>query len=515
MSTGASTDVRAGTREWLGLTVLLLPTVLLFLAITVLFLATPYIAADLGATSTEMLWINDIYGFVMAGLLVTMGTLGDRIGRRRLLLVGSLIFGAASLFAAFAPTIESMIGARALMGLGAAALMPSTLSLISTMFQNDKQRATAIGMWAAAVSAGVALGPLVGGLLLEAFGWGAAFLVGVPVTVLVLIAAPLLIPEYRTANAARIDLLSVVLSMTALLPIVYGVKEFAKSGLGPVSVLAILVGLAFGVVFVRRQGRLDSPLLDMRLFANRTFSGAVTVFLLGAVGIGGIYLLFTQYLQQVAGLSPLAAGLAILPAAVLLIIVSTVTPAIARHVQPAYLIAGGLLLSAIGYLVLTQVDSVAGLPVLLIGFYILYPGIAPVMALVPGMLIGAAPPEKAGEASAVNSTAADLGTALGIAVVGSVGTAVYRGSMTEGGTADESLTDALAVAGTLPGAAGEALIDTARAAFTSGLNVAAIVAAVLALAGAALSVTVLRKPAEAAEPAEVAAPAPDRELETV
>ncbi|WP_194819854.1 MFS transporter [Nocardia sp. XZ_19_385] len=496
MSTGVSTEVRAGTREWLGLTVLLLPTVLLFLAMTVLFLATPYIAADLGASSTEVLWINDIYGFVMAGLLVTMGTLGDRIGRRRLLLTGSLIFGAASLFAAFAPTIEAMIGARALMGLGAAALMPSTLSLISTMFQNEKQRATAIGMWAAAVSAGVALGPLVGGLLLEAFGWGAAFLIGVPVTLLVLIAAPLLIPEYRTAKAARLDLPSVVLSMTAVLPIVYGIKEFAKAGLGPVPVVALLAGLAFGVVFVRRQGQLASPLLDVRLFANRTFSGAVGVFLLAAIGLGGIYLLFTQYLQQVAGLSPLTAGLAILPAALLLIVVSTVTPTLARHVQPAYLITAGLLLSAIGYLVLTQVDSVAGLPVLLTGFYILYPGIAPAMALVPGMLIGAAPPEKAGEASAVNSTAADLGTSLGIAIVGSVGTAVYRGTMSEGTPADESLTDALAVAQNLPGAAGEALIATARMAFTSGLNVAAVAAAVLALTGAIVSVTLLRKPAQ-------------------
>jgi DHA2 family multidrug resistance protein-like MFS transporter len=446
---------RAGAKQWLGLTVLLLPTALLFAAQTVLFMATPHIAADLRPSSDQLLWINDVYGFAMAGFLVALGSVGDRIGRRRVLLFGSLIFGVASVLAAFAPNIELLIAARALMGLGAAAVMPSTLSLVPNMFKDPRQRATAIGMWAASVSVGVAVGPLLGGLLLETFWWGAALLIGVPVMGLVVILAPLLVPEYRAPDAAgqRLpDLFSVLLSMAALLPFVYGIKEFAKSGLTPTSVVTVLVGIAFGVVFARRQLRLDNPLLDVRLFSNRTFSGALGVWLLSAVALGGIYLLFTQFLQQVAALSPLAAGLWILPAALMLVAVSTLSPIVARRIRPAYVVAAGALLSVAGYLVLTQVDSVAGLPMLITGFYLLYPGIAPTMALTTGLVINAAPPEKAGAASAVSSTSIDLGVSLGIAVMGSIGTAVYHATMPADVPAEaaDSLSGALNVASTLP-----------------------------------------------------------------
>jgi MFS transporter, DHA2 family, multidrug resistance protein len=495
--------VRAGTREWLGLAVLLLPTTLLFLAMTVLFLATPYIAADLRPTSDQLLWVNDVYGFMMAGLLVAMGTVGDRIGRRRVLVFGAITFGVASVLAAFAPNAELLIGARALMGVGAAAVMPSTLSLISNMFADARQRATAIGMWAASVSVGVALGPLVGGLLLESFWWGAALLIGVPVMALVVLAAPVLVPEYRAPGVGLPDAVSVLLSMAALLPLVYGIKEFAKNGLTAAAVVTFVAGVLFGVLFVLRQLRHASPLLDVRLFANRTFSGALGVFLLAAIALGGVYLLFTQYLQQVAGLSPLEAGLWILPAALMLVAVSTVSPIIARRVRPAYVVAVGLLVSAVGYLVLTQVDSVAGLPLVITGFYILYPGIAPTMALTTGLVIGAAPPEKAGAASAVNSTASDLGVSLGIALMGSIGAAVYQAGMS--GAAPD-------VADSLSGAlAADSLVAQAREAFTNGFNVAGLVAAVLAVAAALLAVTLLRHspatgvPAETAEAREPAA----------
>lgn len=364
---------RARAAAWFGLAVLVLPTILLFAALTVLFMATPHIAADLGGSNAQLLWINDIYGFVMAGLLVTMGTLGDRVGRRRMLLFGAAVFGAASLAAAFAPNAELLIAARAAMGLGAAAVTPSTLSLISTMFRDDRQRGVAIGLWAASVSAGVALGPLVGGLLLEAFWWGAALLVGAPVMAVVLLAAPFLIPEYRAPEAGKLDPASVVLSLAALLPFVFGVKKLAETGLGTLALGSLVAGVVFGVVFVRRQLRLASPLLDMRLFSNRTFSGALTVFMLATIALGGVYLLFTQYLQLVAGLSPLEAGLWILPGALGLVLVSTLTPVIARRIRPAYVIAAGLVLSAAGYLVLTQVEHVGGLPLLITGFYILYP----------------------------------------------------------------------------------------------------------------------------------------------
>nr|WP_280301592.1 MFS transporter [Nocardia neocaledoniensis] len=494
MSAFTEIPERAGARQWLGLAVLLLPTVLLFLSMTVLFLATPYIAADLSPSGGELLWINDIYGFVMAGFLVTMGTLGDRLGRRRLLLAGAALFGAASVLAAFAPGPELLIAARALMGLGASAVMPATLSLITTMFRDDRQRATAIGLWAASVSAGVALGPLLGGLMLASLWWGASMLIGVPVMLLVVLAVPVLVPEYRAPAAGRLDPISVALSLAALLPFVYGVKKLAETGFAAEPVVSLLAGVVFAVVFVRRQLRLADPLLDVRLFANRTFSGSLGVYMLAAIALGGVYLLFTQYLQLVAAQSPLRAGLWILPAAVGLVIVSTLTPAIARRVRPAYLIAAGLAVSTVGYLVLTQVASVAGLPLLIVGFYVLYPGIAPAMALIPGLVIGAAPAEKAGAASAVNSTASDLGVALGVALLGSVGAGVYRAGMTEAeGAAAETLSGALSSAGALPAEAAAAMVAAARDAFTDGLNAAAWTAAVLSALGAVLAVALLRR----------------------
>jgi DHA2 family multidrug resistance protein-like MFS transporter len=506
---------RAGAKEWLGLTVLLLPTVLLFLAMTVLFLATPQISADLAPSSGQLLWINDVYGLVMASLLVAMGTLGDRIGRRRILLFGAAIFGATSVVAAFAPDAGWLIASRALMGVGAAAVMPSTLSLISNMFRDARQRATAIGLWAASISVGVAVGPLVGGLLLESFWWGAALLVGVPVMALVLVAAPLLVPEYKAPQAGSLDVPSVLLSMASLLPIVYGIKEFAKHGLNATAIVTVLVGLAFSVVFVRRQLKLTDPLLDVRLFANRTFSGALAVFLFSAIALGGVYLLFTQYLQLVAGLSPLESGLWILPAALALVAVSMLSPKIARRVRPAYVVAGGSLFSVAGYLVLTQVEA-SGLTLLIIGFYLLYPGIAPTMALTTGMVIGAAPQEKAGAASAVNTTASDLGVSLGVAVLGSIGAAVYRAQMPDeaGAVAGDTLPGALATAADLPAAQAVQLAGQARDAFADGLNLAAGGAAFLAALAAVLAVTLLRKIPATGDPAPAEIPA-QREEELV
>ncbi|MFE2757551.1 MFS transporter [Actinosynnema sp. NPDC059335] len=488
---------RAGTREWLGLIVLLLPTALLFVAQTVLFLATPHIAADLRPSSDQLLWVNDVYGFAMAGLLVAMGTIGDRVGRRKILLLGAVLFGIGSVIAAFAPNIGLLIAARAFMGVGAAAVMPSTLSLVPNMFRDPRQRATAVGMWAASVSVGVAVGPLLGGLLLEAFWWGAALLIGVPVMALVIILAPLLVPEYKAPNASgqrMPDMLSVLLSMLALVPFVYGVKDYAKSGLTVPAVVTTIVGIVFGVIFVRRQLSLDTPLLDMRLFRNRSFSGALGVWLLSAIALGGIYLLFTQYLQQVAGLSPLAAGLWILPAALMLVVVSTISPIVARKVRPAYVVAVGALFSLAGYIVLTQVESVAGLPMLITGFYLLYPGIAPTMALTTDLVMSATPPEKQGAASAVSSTSIDLGVSLGIAVMGSIGTAVYHATIPSGlpAQAADSLSGALNEAADMSGAAAESLIATARESFTSGLNVAGIVAAVLVAGAGLLALTLLR-----------------------
>ena len=270
---------RAGRRQWIGLGVLALPTLLLALDMSVLYLALPHLAADLAPSSTQLLWIMDIYGFMIAGFLVTMGTLGDRIGRRRLLLIGAAAFGAASVFAAYSSSAEMLIAARTLLGVAGATLMPSTLALISNMFKDPKQRAVAIAVWMSCFMGGTAIGPVVGGVMLQVFWWGSVFLIGVPVMVVLLVASPLLLPEYRDRSAGRLDLASVALSLATILPIIYGLKELAKDGLAVGPLAAIAAGAVVGVVFLRRQRRLDDPMLDLTLFQNRSFSAGLGVML--------------------------------------------------------------------------------------------------------------------------------------------------------------------------------------------------------------------------------------------
>jgi DHA2 family multidrug resistance protein-like MFS transporter len=486
---------RAGRSEWLGLAVLALPAMLLFMMLTILFLAIPRLAADLEPSNTQLLWIIDIYGFLMAGFLVTMGTVGDRIGHRRLLMVGAAAFIVVSVIAANTSDPGLMILWRAILGVAAATQMPATLGLIFTMFHDPRQRGIAVGVWAGGISVGVGLGPLIGGALVEVLSWRSAFLVAVPVMAVVLIAAPLLLPKHRNSQAGRLDPFSVVLSLATLLPVIYGVKELSKSEAVTVPLLSIAVGVAFGVWFVTRQLRLSEPLLDVRLFANRTVSGALGVFLLAAIALSGVYLLFTQYLQLVEGLSPLQAGLWILPAAALLVIVSTGSPILVRRVRPGSLIAVGLAVQVIGYLMLTQVGSAQGLPLLVAGFMVLYPAVAPSMVLTTDLVVGSVPPQKAGTASGLATTCSDLGISLGVAIIGSIGAAVYRnqidgalpsGLPPEAATASgDSLDGAIAATETLPAELGAAVLEPAREAFTSGLNMAALTAAVIA-AGAAI-----------------------------
>jgi DHA2 family multidrug resistance protein-like MFS transporter len=496
-------EPRAGRKEWLGLGLLVLPSLLLFMMLTILFLAIPHISDDLHPSSTQMLWIVDIYGFLMAGFLVAMGTLGDRVGRRRLLVIGSAVFAVVSVVAAYTGDPTMMIFWRAVLGVAAAAVMPATLGLIFSMFLNQRERGIAIGAWAAGISVGVALGPLLSGLLLEVFTWRATFLVAVPVMAVVAIGAPFVLPEHRDRNAGALDLVSVGLLLATLLPLIYGVKALAKDGELTVALGAIAVGVAFGVWFVLRQLRSAAPLLDVRLFANRTVSGALSVYVLAALALGGMYLMFTQYLQRVAELSPLQTGLAILPAALVLVGVSMLSPILARKVRPGNIIAGGLAVQAVGYLMLTQVDATTGLPLLIAGFIVLYPAVNPAMALTTGLVVGSVPPEKAGAASGLSTTANDLGLSLGVALIGSVGVATYRNELELPGglpadvvvSARESLDGALASLSSPVGLSPDqaaAVLDAARAAFTSGLNVGAVIAAVIAAVGAVLAATRLR-----------------------
>ena len=425
----SAAPARAGRREWIGLAVIALPCLLYSMDLTVLHLAVPALSADLKPSSAQLLWIIDIYGFLVAGSLITMGTLGDRIGRRRLLLIGAAAFAVASVLAAFSTSAEMLIATRALLGVAGATVAPSTLSLIRNMFLDARERTVAISVWITAYSVGAAIGPLIGGVLLEYFWWGSVFLISVPVMALLLAVGPALLPEYRDPDAGRPDLTSAALSLTAVLAVIFGLKQIAQDGFGWLATIIILVGVTLAIVFARRQLTLADPLIDLRLFKVPGFSVSLATYGLGIIILFGGFLFLPQYLQLVVGLSPLQAGLWSLPWAGAFVVGSMLTPMLVRRIRPAYLMAVGLALAAPGFLVFTQVDAGTSFAVYTIGSVIFSLGFAPVFTLTTDLIIGSAPPERAGAASALSETSAEFGGALGIAVFGSIGIAVYRRAM--------------------------------------------------------------------------------------
>jgi DHA2 family multidrug resistance protein-like MFS transporter len=503
----SSPAARAGRREWIGLAVIALPCLLYSMDLTVLNLAVPHLTADLKPTSTQLLWIVDIYGFMVAGALITMGTLGDRIGRRRLLLIGATVFGVASVIAAFSTSARMLIAARALLGIAGATLAPSTLSLIRTMFVDERQRTVAIGVWGTTFSVGGAIGPLLGGALLQYFWWGSVFLLAVPVMVLLLVLGPMLLPEYRDPNAGRPDLVSAALSVTGVLAVIFGLKRMAAQGLTAVSVVAIVAGLTIGVLFMRRQQTLADPLIDLKLFRSTAFSTALAVNVLGTFITFGSFLYTAQYFQLVLGLTPLRAGLWMLPSAGAVTLGSMLSPVIVRRFRPVSVIGASLLLVGTGFVVLTQVrgDSLA---TLVTGTAIFAVGLGPVFILTSALILNAAPPEHAGAASAISETGSEFGGALGIALLGSLGTAIYRSGVANrlpGGipieareAARQTLGGAVAAASRLPEQLGTAVVDVGRDAFVRAFVVAAAVSAVIAVAMAILAMVVLRERAPAA-----------------
>ena len=502
------TPARATRREWTGLAVIALPCAVYAMDLTVLNLAMPAISAELKPSAAQLLWIIDIYGFLVAGFLITMGTLGDRLGRRRLLLIGAAAFGAASLLAAFATSAEMLIAMRALLGIAGATVAPSTMSLIRNMFHDEHERQFAIGVWIASYSAGAAIGPLVGGVLLQFFPWGSVFLVAVPVMAMLLVLGPKLLPEYRDANAGRIDVASVVLSLTAVLASVYALKRMAEHGVSWPALAVALAGVAFGVVFVRRQRGLAYPLLDLTLFRSPAFSAAITAYGLTSLAMMGVYIFIAQYLQLVRGLSPLEAGFATLPWALAFIVGSLAAPRLARKMSRLTLLVVSLLVSALGFALLLGTPGPYGLAVMIAGAVVMSLGMAPVIAIGNEMMITAAPPARAGAASALAETAAEFSGALGIAVFGSLGTVIYSqrlsGQLPSGlpddaaQTALATLGGALATGSALGGSSGAALIDAARAAFTLALQVAAVAGTAIVLLACALTVLLLRKSRSAA-----------------
>jgi DHA2 family multidrug resistance protein-like MFS transporter len=493
---------RAGRREWIGLAVLALACLLYVMDLTVLHLAVPAISRDLQPTSAELLWIIDIYGFMVAGFLVTMGTLGDRIGRRRLLLGGAAAFGILSLLAAYSTTPEMLIASRALLGIAGATIAPSTLSLIFTMFEDPKQRAAAIGVWISAFSAGSAIGPVLGGILLSQFWWGSVFLLALPVMALLLILGPRVLPEFRDPNAGRLDLISAALLVVSVLAVIFGVKQIAQDGVTAVPVLAVAVGLAVGAIWGRRQLTSADPMIDLRLIRIPQFSASLAVNFLAVFVMVGYFLFVAQFLQLVLGLSPLEAGLWSLPSAIGFIVGSNVAPHIVRRVRPAYLMTAGLLLAGVGLLLLTQVGTTNGLVVLVGASIVISLGLAPVFGLTTDLIVSSAPPERAGSASGMSETFFELGGALGISILGSVGVAIYRGGIADRlpssvppdavAAARDTLGAAVEVAGGLPVQAREALLTVARESFVDGIQIVAAIGVVMAVAVAAFTFRTLR-----------------------
>jgi DHA2 family multidrug resistance protein-like MFS transporter len=508
--------MRAGRREWTGLAVLALACLLYAMDLTVLHLAVPSLSADLQPSSAQLLWITDIYGFMVAGFLITMGTLGDRIGRRRLLLLGAAAFGVVSVGAAFSTSPEQLIAGRALLGIAGATLAPSTLSLIFSMFTDPLQRSTAIGIWITSFSAGGAIGPVLGGVLLEWFWWGSVFLLAVPVMALLLVLGPRVLPEYRDPNAGRLDLVSALMSLVAVLSAVFGLKLLAQDGLGALAVSSVVVGMVVAVAFAHRQLRLADPMIDLQLFRIRAFNAALATNLAGIFIAVGYFLFVAQYLQLVLGLTPLEAGLWSLPSAVGFIVGSNVAPRVLRRVRPAVVTGAGLAMAAAGLAVLTQVGGggPADLGILAGASLVISLGLAPVFTATTDLIVGSAPPERAGAASGISETGAELGGALGIAILGSIGVAIYRGRLADAlpagipaeaaATARETLGAAVGIATQLPAETGAALLAAARDAFTFGLQLTAGLSAVVAAAMAVAATILLRAvPVTAqAEPAE-------------
>ncbi|MEA2575532.1 MAG: transporter, family, multidrug resistance protein [Chloroflexia bacterium] len=502
---GTPTNVatpRATRREWIGLVVLTLGCLVYAMDLTVLHLAVPRLSADLKPSSAQLLWIIDIYGYLVAGSLITMGTLGDRIGRRRLLMIGAAAFGITSLFAAFSTSAEMLIASRALMGVAGATLAPSTLSLIFNMFPDPKQRGIAIGMWMSAFSAGSAIGPVLGGLLLQYFWWGSVFLMAIPVMALLLVLGPRVLPEFRAPDAGRLDLRSAAMSLAAVLAVIYGLKEIAQNGLETLPALSIVAGLSLGVLFVRRQLTLPDPMIDIGLFRVPSFSAALATNVLGIFVAVGYFLFIAQYLQLVLGLSPFEAGLWSVPSAAGFIIGSNVAPRFIHRFRPAYVLGGSLALAAVGLSLLLLVDTTSGLPVLVAASLVISMALSPMFNLTTELIVGSAPPERAGSASGISETGVELGGALGISILGSIGTAIYRGAVANGlpagipaeaaTVARDTLGGAVAVAQQLPGQMGTALLDVARQAFVQGLHIAAGISGIVAVVAAIVAVMVFR-----------------------
>ena len=466
-------------RRWASLAVLVGAVLLLAIDSTVLYLAVPSLTADLSPTASQVLWIGDIYSLALAGLLVTMGNLADRIGRKKLLLIGATAFGLASILAAFAPSAEILIAARLLLGVAGATIMPSTLSLIRNIFPDQVERTRAIAIWSAAAASGIALGPLVGGALLENFWWGSVFLINLPVMALVIGFGAWLLPESRNPNPGRFDLLSSGLSMLAIVPFVYTIKQVTGGKFDWLTAVAIAATIIGAVFFVRRQRRSESPMIDVDLFRVPAFSGAVMVNFISVFALSGVLFFFSQYLQLARGLSPLEAGLAQLPAALSAMAAVAVVGFLLTRLGRGRAIGIALITGAIGLGLVAALESSEQLVWVLLAVIPLGLGIGVAETLSVDAVVSAVKPAKAGAAASVSETAYELGVALGIAILGSLMTVFYRLNLDlpagVPGDAAAQVEDSLASAAAVLEPGSQAL-EAAQHAFVSAMQTTTLIA---------------------------------------
>lgn len=494
MSTRFDVEPTASTprRAWYALIVLLLPVLLVAVDNTILAFALPNIAQDLRPSAPTQLWIVDVYALVLASLLVAMGSLGDRIGRRKLLMIGAAGFAVVSVIAAFAPSSGYLVLARAVLGFFGAMLMPSTLSLIRNIFADASARRLAIAIWASFFTAGSALGPIVGGALLEHFHWGAVFLVAVPILLPLLVFAPRLVPESRDPNPGPLDPVSVLLSLTTMLPLVWAVKTGAHDGLSWYIGGALAISVASALVFVRRQNRSATPMLDIELFGYAPFASSIMANFLSIVGLIGFIFFVSQHLQLVLGLTPLQAGLVTLPGAALSMVAGIGVVRLVRWFAPHQLVIAGLVLVSAGFFMILAFRHDLTVAAIIASFIVLEIGVGASQTITNDTIVASVPPEKAGAASAVSETAYELGAVVGTATLGTIFTAFYRTNvdvpqgLTAGQTADagESIGGAVAVARDLPADTATRLLDSAHAAFDSGIAPTSIIAGTLTLVAA-------------------------------
>jgi DHA2 family multidrug resistance protein-like MFS transporter len=497
------TPPTATARSWIGLAVLVLPLLLITIDGTVLVLGLPAISADLSPTGIEQLWMIDIYSLVLAGLLVAMSTVGERFGRRRNLLIGSAVFTVASAAGALATTPWMLIGARALLGVGGAIMMPSTLSLVRNMFLDRQQRRYAMAVWAAMASVGAAVGPIIGGWVIETFSWQAAFLMNIPVMVVLLVLGPRLLPESRNPDLHRIDAMSVALSFVGMVGVVYAIKTYAGGKDTSLATSALVVGLVAVVAFVRRQLTLPTPLLEVRLFRVRYFRGAVVGDLLSILAMVGALVALVQYLQLVLGLNPLEASVWLLPQAVLAAAAAFVAATLVTRFLPAYVIAVGLLIAAIGFS-LTVFLSPGSSPALIAASLALVAlGAGVGLSLSNDIIMTSVRPERAGQAAATSETAYELGTTLGTAVLGGVLVAWYTRVVSAEISAvalpeplreraSSTMAEAQLVATEVDTTTAGSVLGIAEAAFTEAIIVAGLAGALIMVLTAAWALVTLR-----------------------